>query len=341
MIPAKSRRPRMPRILRTATPTIAAAASARAPAVVGAVVERRQDHAVGDLADHVGAGHGHAAVEAAAARRRGRTCPAAPGCPDRCAGARAAGRGLGGGTRGSSLFVGSVGRLDATRSLGLLTELRRTGGSRAVTSVGEHGFPAPRRPRARAPSPTCWRSSARTPPRCCEGWTTAHLAAHLVVRDRRPDAMAGYAIEAPGHGGPPRRLGAPAEDHLRTTTPYAEVVDRVRVGPAAVAADGLAAGRPGDQHDRVRHPPRGRPPRPAGLDAARRCSPADQDALWSAAALYARRGAGRRGVVLRRTDGAGDERRIGGEPAAPSRASRWSCCSGWPAAGTSPASTVS
>ena len=32
-------------------------------------------------------------------------------------------------------------------------------------------------------------------PTCCEGWTTAHLAAHLVVRDRRPDAMPGYALE--------------------------------------------------------------------------------------------------------------------------------------------------
>ena len=37
----------------------------------------------------------------------------------------------------------------------------------------------------------------------------------------------------------------------------------------------------------------------------------DQDALWAAAGLYARRGGGRRGVVLRRSDVAGQERRIG------------------------------
>ena len=32
-------------------------------------------------------------------------------------------------------------------------------------------------------------------PTRCEGWTTAHLAAHLVVRDRRPDAY-GSLVES-------------------------------------------------------------------------------------------------------------------------------------------------
>src|SRR5688572_6061173 len=68
---------------------------------------------------------------------------------------------------------------------------------------------------------------------CCAGWTTAHLAAHLVVRDRRPDALAGYAVEAAGHGGPFVAWAHHAEDRLRTTTPYAEVVARVRSGPPA------------------------------------------------------------------------------------------------------------
>ena len=31
-------------------------------------------------------------------------------------------------------------------------------------------------------------------PTCCEGWTTAHLAAHLVVRDGRPDALPGFGL---------------------------------------------------------------------------------------------------------------------------------------------------
>jgi hypothetical protein len=39
-------------------------------------------------------------------------------------------------------------------------------------------------------------------------------------------------------------------------------------------------------------------------------SRADQDLIWSAAAVYARR-AGRRGVVLRRSDVEGVERRVG------------------------------
>src|ERR1700750_1641959 len=50
-------------------------------------------------------------------------------------------------------------------------------------------------------------------PTCCEGWQTAHLAAHLAVRDRRLDAMPGY------------------EDRARARTRYAELVRRVRTGP--------------------------------------------------------------------------------------------------------------
>src|SRR3712207_7818625 len=33
-------------------------------------------------------------------------------------------------------------------------------------------------------------------PTRCAGWTTAHLAAHLVTRDRRPDTTPGFALEA-------------------------------------------------------------------------------------------------------------------------------------------------
>ena len=147
-------------------------------------------------------------------------------------------------------------------------------------------------------------------PTCCGGWTTAHLAAHLVVRDRRPDALAGYALESAGQDGPLVAWAHRAEDHLRTTTPYAEVVERVRSGPPfwlpmawPPVARAINATEFAIHHEDVRR---------AQPDwAPRSLSQADQDALWSAAALYARRGAGRRGVVLRRTDGAGDERRIG------------------------------
>src|SRR4051812_35302366 len=66
-------------------------------------------------------------------------------------------------------------------------------------------------------------------PTCCEGWTTAHLAAHLAVRDRRPDAMPGYGLERVSP-----RLGAWAhhvEDRLRESADHPDVVARVRSGP--------------------------------------------------------------------------------------------------------------
>src|SRR3712207_9294235 len=39
-------------------------------------------------------------------------------------------------------------------------------------------------------------------PTRCAGWTTAHLAAHLVTRDRRPDTTPGFALEATPVGRP-------------------------------------------------------------------------------------------------------------------------------------------
>src|SRR5688500_6973155 len=68
-------------------------------------------------------------------------------------------------------------------------------------------------------------------PTCCAGWTTAHLAAHLVVRERRPDALAGYGLEEAGVGGPLTAWSHRREDRLRSSTPYAEVVARLRSGP--------------------------------------------------------------------------------------------------------------
>ena len=44
---------------------------------------------------------------------------------------------------------------------------------------------------------------------------------------------------------------------------------------------------------------------------ARQLSQAEQDQLWGASALYARRAAGRRGLVLRRSDVPGEEKRLG------------------------------
>ena len=147
-------------------------------------------------------------------------------------------------------------------------------------------------------------------PTCCAGWTTAHLAAHLVTRDRRPDAMPGYGLEMlPGA----EKLGAwshRVEDRLRTSTAFPEVVGRLREGPPAWSPMGwgplaraLNTAEFAIHHEDVR---RAQPDwRPRAL------SPAQQDGLWNPATLYARRSAGRRGVVLRRSDATGVEKRIG------------------------------
>ena len=147
-------------------------------------------------------------------------------------------------------------------------------------------------------------------PTLCGGWDTAHLAAHLVVRDNRPDALLGYGLEAAGVGGPFAAWAHRAEDRLRTSTPYADVVARVRSGPHSwlptawpPVARAINATEFAIHHEDVR---RARP------DWTVRDLPReDQDTLWSAAALYARRSAGRRGVVFRRSDVAGVEKRVG------------------------------
>lgn len=62
-------------------------------------------------------------------------------------------------------------------------------------------------------------------PTLCEGWSTADMAAHLVVRDRRPDSGPGLVLPAL----------APYTDRVRTLardrTPYPDLIARVRSGP--------------------------------------------------------------------------------------------------------------
>jgi uncharacterized protein (TIGR03085 family) len=62
-------------------------------------------------------------------------------------------------------------------------------------------------------------------PTLCEGWTTCHLAAHLYVRERRPDAVAGILVKS---------LAGYTEQTMRAVTTrlgYAAVVQKVRNGP--------------------------------------------------------------------------------------------------------------
>jgi uncharacterized protein (TIGR03085 family) len=147
-------------------------------------------------------------------------------------------------------------------------------------------------------------------PTLCAGWDTAHLAAHLVVRERRPDALVGLGAEAVGGGGPLARWPHRLEDRLRDSTSYAEVVDRLRAGPPAwspmswpLVAGPLNTTEFAIHHEDVRRAQPVWAPRPLDRSA--------QDQLWSATALFARRAAGRRGLVLRRTDSPGVEKRWG------------------------------
>jgi uncharacterized protein (TIGR03085 family) len=146
-------------------------------------------------------------------------------------------------------------------------------------------------------------------PTCCEGWTTAHLAAHLVVRERRPDALPGYGFES---------VGLPAlaawshrlEDRARTATPYAEQVALFRAGPPPWSPMALPGGRGLNTVEFVIHHEDVRRAQP---DWAPRVLPRErQDGLWAAVFLFGRRAAGRPGgLVLRRSDVPGVEKKFG------------------------------
>jgi len=62
-------------------------------------------------------------------------------------------------------------------------------------------------------------------PTLCEGWSTADMAAHLVVRERRPDSGPGLVLPS---------LAA-YTDRVRTserdTTPFTDLIARIRSGP--------------------------------------------------------------------------------------------------------------
>ena len=62
-------------------------------------------------------------------------------------------------------------------------------------------------------------------PTLCEGWTTGDLAAHLVLRERRPDAAAGVI------GGPLAGYTARVQQRIRQRTPFPDLVRNIRSGP--------------------------------------------------------------------------------------------------------------
>ncbi|MCV2491701.1 TIGR03085 family metal-binding protein [Geodermatophilus sp. YIM 151500] len=152
-------------------------------------------------------------------------------------------------------------------------------------------------------------------PTRCAGWRTAHLAAHVVVRDSRPDAMPGFALEGVRAA---RRLTDRAhalEDRLRASLPYAELVARVRSGPPAWSPVGwpVLAGLVNTvefaiHHEDVRRAQREWEPRVLPR--------ADQDRLWREVAVFGRAAAGRApgALVLARSDAPDQHRRFGSGP---------------------------
>ncbi len=70
-------------------------------------------------------------------------------------------------------------------------------------------------------------------PTLCEGWTTADLVAHLLVRERRPDAAPGILV--PPLGGYTERV----QNHLKRSTPFPRMIEQLRQGPPAWSLFGL------------------------------------------------------------------------------------------------------
>ena len=70
-------------------------------------------------------------------------------------------------------------------------------------------------------------------PTLCEGWTTGDLAAHLVLRERRPDAAAGVA------GGPLAGYPARVQQRLRERIPFPDLVRMIKSGPPRLSVMAL------------------------------------------------------------------------------------------------------
>jgi uncharacterized protein (TIGR03085 family) len=70
-------------------------------------------------------------------------------------------------------------------------------------------------------------------PTLCEGWQTRDLAAHLVLRERRPDAAAGVV------GGPLAGHTRRVHQTLVGRTPYSRLVHQIRTGPPLLSFFGI------------------------------------------------------------------------------------------------------
>jgi uncharacterized protein (TIGR03085 family) len=66
-------------------------------------------------------------------------------------------------------------------------------------------------------------------PTLCAGWATQDLAAHLVLRERRPDAMAGIAV------GPLASYTRRVQHRIAERRPYPALVQTIRDGPPVLS----------------------------------------------------------------------------------------------------------
>lgn len=134
-------------------------------------------------------------------------------------------------------------------------------------------------------------------PTLCGTWLTRDLAVHLIVRERRPDALVGRVVKSLSERGD-RIMG-----ELRDK-PWLELIDQLRQGPPKWNPMGL--GRVDEavnsaefyvHHEDVRRAQPNWQPRAS--------APERENALWNALAKMARVFYGRApvGVVLRRPDG--------------------------------------
>jgi uncharacterized protein (TIGR03085 family) len=111
-------------------------------------------------------------------------------------------------------------------------------------------------------------------PTLCAGWRTRDLAAHLVLRERRPDAAAGVL------GGPLAGHTARTQQRLSKRLTYAQLVQAFRDGPPRFSPFAL----PGvdEKANTVEYFVHLEDVRRAAPDwAARNISPGLSDALWS------------------------------------------------------------
>ncbi len=117
-------------------------------------------------------------------------------------------------------------------------------------------------------------------PTLCEGWEAVDLAAHLLVRESRPDALIGLAIP------PLRGYTTKLERSTLEKMPFAEIVGRLRSGPSLRTPLGLPVIRDrGNLHEFFLHHEDVRRAQPGWL--VRELSAQETAELWRLVRLMA------------------------------------------------------